>query len=217
VQKLHRPSLDLHRDRIGCHNAAVKRLAVWAVAFPSMLAGTLAAHAIAYRLVYPVASVRWHVLATSGHGYLGYAPLIFGISGAVVAAGLASTVADAVRGRTTQPLPAWAFALLPLVGFTIQEFAERSLASGTFAWWTVEQPTFRVGLLLQLPFALAAYVFARLVLRVGRTVGAVLARRTSARLWMPVAASIRPATATLLPLVALQRGWSVRGPPLPSD
>ena len=140
-----------------------------------------------------------------------------GAGGAVVAAGLASTVADAARGRTTQPFPSWAFALLPLVGFTIQEFAERSLTEGTFAWWTVEQPTFRVGLLLQLPFALATYVFARLLLRVGRTVGAVLARRTSPRLWVLVGATTRPATATLLRAVALQRGWSVRGPPLPSD
>jgi hypothetical protein len=39
---------------------------------------------------------------------------------------------------------------------------------GTIQFSEVGEPTFLVGLLLQLPFALAAYVVARLLLRAGR-------------------------------------------------
>src|SRR5579875_1527132 len=139
-----------------------------------MLAGTELAHALAYRIVYPQASVRWQVLAATGHGYLGWAPLAIGIAGAVALAGVASTAADAVRRRELRPLPAWAFASLPLVGFFIQELLERWVASGSLPWWLFEQPTFRVGLLLQLPFAALAYLVAKLLLRAGHAVGRLL-------------------------------------------
>jgi len=146
---------------------------MWAVVLPLMLAGTEVAHALAYRIVYPIASVRWHVLATSGHGYMGYAPLVFGIASAVLLAGLASMVVDLVRRRPSRPLPAWAFASLPIVGFTVQEFTERLLATNSLPWWMFEQPTFRVGVLLQLPFALAGYLIARFLLRVAERVAEV--------------------------------------------
>ena len=156
--------------------AGVRRVALWAVVLPLLLAGTEVAHALAYRIVYPVASVRWRVLAASGHGYMGYAPLVFGIAGAVVLAGLASTVVDAVRRRPPRSLPAWAFASLPIVAFTVQEFTERLLATNSLPWWMFEQPTFRIGLLLQLPFALVAYLIARLLLRVAERVAAIFAQ-----------------------------------------
>ena len=151
----------------------MRRVALWAVVLPLLLAGTEVAHALAYRIVYPVASVRWRVLAASGHGYMGYAPLVFGIGAAVVLAGLASTVVDTVRRRPPGSLPAWAFALLPGVAFTVQEFTERLLATNSLPWWMFEQPTFRIGLLLQLPFALVAYLVARVLLRVAERVAAI--------------------------------------------
>ena len=151
----------------------MRRVALWAVVLPLMLAGTEVAHALAYRIVYPIASVRWHVLATSGHGYMGYAPLVFGIASAALLAGLASIAVDIVRRRPSRTLPAWAFALLPVLGFTVQEFTERLLATNSLPWWMFEQPTFRVGVLLQLPFALAAYLVARFLLRVPERVARV--------------------------------------------
>ena len=146
---------------------------MWAVVLPLMLAGTEVAHALAYRIVYPIASVRWHVLATSGHGYMGYAPLVFGIASAVMLAGFASMVVDIARRRPSRPLPAWAFALLPILGFTVQEFTERLLATDSLPWWMFEQPTFRVGVLLQLPFALSGYLIARFLLRAAERVAEV--------------------------------------------
>jgi hypothetical protein len=178
-----------------------------------MLAGTEVAHALAYRIVYPVASVRWHVLAASGHGYLGYGPLVLGLAAATVLAAFASTVADVVQGRPTRPLPAWTFGALPPVGFTVQEFTERLFATHTLPWWMVEQPTFRIGLLLQVPFALLAYIAARLLLRVAERAGEALG---GARL--PIAAfgeligwhafELTPSRVS-----AIVGGHAVRGPP----
>lgn len=194
----------------------MKRLALWAIVFPLTLAGTEVAHALAYRIVYPIASVRWHVLATSGHGYLAYVPIVLGIGAAVLVAGLASTVADVARRRPTQPLPAWAFASLPLVGFTVQEFVERLLATNTLPWWMFEQPTFRVGLLLQLPFALVAYLVARLLQRVCREIGEVIVGAAGPPAFVASLPAFRLDAAVLRPLSALGGAWRARGPPAPS-
>lgn len=152
----------------------MRRWSAWFVVVPLMLAGTEAAHALAYRLVYPGATVRWQALASTGHGYLGWFPLLAGIGGAIALTGLAGGVADAARRGPARPVPAWAFGLLPLVGFTLQEFLERWVALGGFPWWMVEQPTFRVGLLLQLPFALLAWAISHLLLRSARRLGFAL-------------------------------------------
>jgi hypothetical protein len=179
-----------------------------------MLAGTEVAHALAYRLVYPEAGVRIRVLAETGHGYMGWAPLFLGIAGALMLAGLSRGLVDGARRRAPRPVPAWAFGLLPLAGFTLQEFLERWLALGGFPWWMVEQPTFRIGLLLQLPFALAAFFAARFLFRVVERVAVALralATRlttfTPTRLWYRLAIAA-PRTS------ALASGHAVRGPPL---
>ena len=110
----------------------------------------------------------------------------------------AVTAFDAARGRPVRDVPAWAFALLPPVGFAIQELLELSLHTGTFGWRAVLAPTFLPGLLLQLPFALAAYVAARLLLRAAGHVGRALAPPVGA----PAAAELgarRPAVAARRP------------------
>lgn len=195
---------------------AMRRFALWLVALPLMLAGTECAHALAYRIVYPEASVRWQVLAQTGHGYLGWAPLVLGVAGAVIVAGVASSVVDATRRREFRPLPAWAFASLPLVGFLIQEFLERWLSAGALPWWMFEQPTFRVGMLLQLPFAALAYLAARLLLRASRALGRLLGVGELPAALLGLSPASPPADRVVAPLSALCRGWSSRGPPLPS-
>jgi hypothetical protein len=181
-----------------------------------MLAGTEVAHALAYRIVYPVASVRWHVLEASGHGYMGYAPLLFGIGGAVLVAGFASTIVDAARRRPARALPAWAFGLLPLVGYTIQEFVERLLATNVLPWWMFEQPTFRVGLLLQVPFALLVYLAAKLLLRAAERIGFLLRTKRPTPSHRGAATTRWVLRSVALPRLApLVAGSSGRGPPLP--
>ena len=190
---------------------------MWLLSLPLMVAGSQVAHVFAYRLVYPEAQVRLRDLLATGHSYmLGHAawlPLALGMLGAAELVGLAWAAVGAARHGPVRPLPAWAFALLPLVGYSLQEFLERWLAGSSFPWWFVLQPTFRVGLGLQLPFALAVYLLARLLLRVAEQVAEALVRaqrppltRHDRPAWNVVESSrIRPAT--------LGARRLVRGPP----
>jgi len=182
-----------------------------------MVAGSQAAHVLAYRLVYPQAQVRLRDLLATGHGYmLGHAawvPLAAGVLGGAELLALGWAAVGAIRRGPARPLPAWAFALLPLVGFTLQEFLERWLAGSTFPWWFVLQPTFRVGLLLQLPFGLAVYLVARLLLRTVERAAEVFAGSAP----LPVAVAASPAwgvvESSAVPSALLAVGRFGRGPP----
>jgi hypothetical protein len=110
--------------------------APWLVSLPFMAAGCLAAHSLAYHLTSD---------SNARHGYLAFAPLAVGLLAAVAVVGTLR------RGRPSSPL---AFAALPPLAFVVQEHAERLELVAT-------EPAFLVGLLLQLPFALAALVAAR--------------------------------------------------------
>lgn len=191
----------------------MRRSLTWLFALPLVLAGSQVAHVLAYRWVYPSSHVRVHALLSTGHGYMDQLPLVFGIGAAIAVASLMATVVDVARGRSLHRLPAWAFALLPVLTFVVQEILERSLHTGTFVWQAVESPTFLPGLALQLPFGAVAFVVARLLLRtakaVGRLIGGVRARtacRAPRRLRFPSAVRLpRPA-----PLAARAAG---RAPP----
>src|SRR5260221_13887571 len=154
----------------------MRRALTWLVALPLVLAGSQAAHLLAYRLVYPGAPVRSRMLLETGHGYLDRLPIALGIAGAVALVSLLVAALDAARGRAARTLPAWAFGLLAPAAFVFQEYLERSLHSGSFAWHAAAPPTFPPGLLAQLPFALVAWLVARALLR-----AAVRARRSFAR------------------------------------
>lgn len=153
----------------------MRRSAAWLLAGPLMLGGSQLAHAIAYRIAYPQAHVRvLHMLAT-GHSYFARLPLVLAAAGSCVLVSLVVTAVDAARGRPSRSLPAWAFALLPPLAFSLQELLELSLHTGTFAWRAVLAPTFIPGLLLQLPFGLLMYGAARLLLRAAERLGLALA------------------------------------------
>jgi hypothetical protein len=153
----------------------MRRGLAWLFALPLMLAGSQAAHVLAYRWVYPSSDVRLHALFVTGHGYLDRLPFVLAAGGAVALVALVFAATDAARGRHVERLPAAAFALLPPVAFVLQEVLERSVHSGTFVWQAVEAPTFLPGLVLQLPFAVAAYLVARLLLRAAEQAGRALA------------------------------------------
>lgn len=148
-----------------------RRMLPWLLALPLEAAGSLLAHSLAYTLVEPGAAERARLLRSTGHGYLAAAPVLLAGCAALVTAAL---VAYALRGRrgAASPLPAWPLALVPLAGFALQEQLER-LASG--APLDAFQPTFLVGLALQLPFALAAVLLARRLARAAESVGRTLA------------------------------------------
>ena len=102
----------------------------------------------------------------------------------LIVAALATEVRLHVRGRRADRPSLWAFGLVAPALFTCQEHIERLAHDGTVPWLAGE-PTFLAGLALQLPFALAAYLVARLLLRVARSIARVLAPLDPAPLARP--------------------------------
>ncbi len=196
-----------------------RRVAAWLLSLPLMVLGTQVAHVVAYDLVFPNAHVRLSALLASGHGYMvgthGYLAMLLGIAGAVDLVAVGWVFAGSFRRSLQRPVPAWAFALLPLICFTLQEFIERWLAGSPLPWWMVLQPTFRAGLALQLPFALLAFLLARLLLRAGATAAARLRRRAPRpQLLTPLPDSWLVPRRTASRAIALSIPHPGRGPPL---
>jgi len=191
----------------------MRRGLVWVVSVPLLVAGTEAAHALAYRIAYPDPVERSYALAASGHGYLAHLPLALAVGLALAGCALALHGSRARRGALLDStVPARAFAVLPPVTFALQEHLERLLHGGGIPFDAVLEPTFLLGVVLQLPFALLAYLLVRLLLGAAERIGVRLRPA-------PRRAPSRPATRRRPPPVALPRlaplaaGASGRGPP----
>ena len=106
------------------------------------------------------------------------------------------------------------FFLLPPITFALQEHAERLLHSGHLPLAAALEPTFLIGLALQLPFALAALAIARLLLSLADRLGMALGRTRT--LHSPLARQIVPAGAeSEFPRqTVLALGYPGRAPPL---
>lgn len=174
----------------------------WLLSLPLMAAGCLGAHSAAYAAV---------ETPEPAHGYLALAPLVLAIT---VALGVVAALRSVLTGRARAGSPAHLFALLPPLAFTLQEHLERALQGGK-ALETALEPAFLIGLALQLPFALCAFLFARSLCQAAETAGALL----SPRLAVPLrSTNVRPAASVVdLPrLSALASAQAGRAPPLPA-
>jgi hypothetical protein len=200
--------------RRGIISSMSRRRLPWLVAVPLIVGGSFSAHGLSYRIVAPDTGARAQLLEQTGHGYLDHAPLAIAILLALLVAGLGLRAARTLRGGISAPLSAWLFFSMPLVGFALQEHLERLFHDGSFPLGAVLEPTFLVGLLLQLPFALAAYVVAWALLEVAERIGPSLRASPPGR-W-PSAQSVPPPQAQVefprIPALAL--GRPQRGPPL---
>jgi hypothetical protein len=170
----------------------------WLLGLPLLAVGWLSAHALAYELV---------PAAEHGHGYLAQAPLFLTLCAATVSVALAARIA----GRRGRILPRWLAGALPLLGFAVQEHLERGLALGAVPWGTALEPVFLLGLVLQLPFALAALLVARALTALADAVAARPVARPRVACQLP---SPRPDEAKLAGALALARGWAGRAPPV---
>lgn len=122
----------------------------WFVLAPVMAGGVLVAHALAYRLT-----------ATPlgpSHDYLAHAPQVLLI---LVVVGL---VVAGLGARFDAP-PARAFPPAVLATFAIQEHLERLVHQGQLPF-LLTTPVFLVGMALQVPVALVAWLLARHLLAV---------------------------------------------------
>jgi hypothetical protein len=195
----------------------VSRRVTWVVSLPLAVASWLGAHCLAYWLVAPAAEHHMGLHAEQGHAYLGYGPAVGLLGIALVLAGVVLCVGEGLRGRRAGRPPVLLFVLLPPVGFAIQEHLERWIASGQLPYDVVAEPTFLVGLSLQLPFALAALVLACALHAFGIGIGGALAG------WLAFRWPVRCAPALLRPLPSpailvapspLALGHGQRAPPL---
>jgi hypothetical protein len=193
----------------------VRRGLTWVLVLPAIVVGSQLAHAIAYWWAYPEASLRLTALAHTGHGYLAYAPAVLGFLAAVQLIGFVAVVTDRLRGRAGHGLPASVFLFVPVVGFALQEHLERFAATGLFPWWTVLDPSFWRGLVLQLPLGLAAYLVTKVLLRTASAVAdVVVARRRPRVVLRGTSRQWRPAL-VFLPRPAPLAGLAAdRAPPL---
>jgi hypothetical protein len=183
--------------------------AAWLVALGLLGAGWVTAHMLSYMLVVPAAE-RGQLLAHTGHSYFRAADLRI-LCVTITLAGLALYVIGGQAGRAPSP---GALALLPPIGFVVQEHAERLAVSGAFPAHLVAEPRFLVGLLLQIPFALAALVCARLLVTFARRLARRLGGTERPKL-VSVELSSPPLTNGHRPrLSALALGPGERGPPL---
>jgi hypothetical protein len=176
-----------------------------------MVAGSASAHGLSYRIVAPDPSARAGLLESTGHGYLDRLPLLLGVLGALLLAGLALRMRS--PGAGSGRLQARLLFLLPVAAFALQEHLERLVHDGSLPLAAALEPTFLVGLLLQLPFSLAAYALATALLEVADRISSAFAKPRSARL-RAVRSPLRPLAAAPPRFAALALGYGTRGPPV---
>jgi hypothetical protein len=185
----------------------------WLLAFVFTVAGWISAHEVAYRLALPHPHASGSDIAQDRHAYLAYASLLVVLCLLVALLCTAGLVArpHALRAPSRRVLVL--FVLLPPLGFALQEVTESLLTTGALPFEAALEPTFLVGILLQVPFALAALVVARVLFAFARS----LARRVEGARRPKLVSldhSLPPVFDAWPPrLPALAFGYGERGPP----
>ncbi len=193
----------------------MRRVFAYLLVAPLALLGEYVAHQASYLSVHG-GSAHLHLNET-GHGYLDNAStvfsLLFGLMSLLV-------IIDAVRvtsGRDPADLPLWPLALLGPITFTVQEHLERWLQTGQFPWSATLEPTFALGLWLQLPTAFLAYLVARFITGTARKAAhhlrTRLGRVVAVQCALTYADSIPTHYVDIFRVDATLKGHRGRGPP----
>jgi hypothetical protein len=189
----------------------MRGLVAWLLTLPLTGGGVFVAHQLSYRAVEPHTHGRASLLEETGHGYFEYLPLAAAFGASLLLVATALIVARAHRGAAAARLRIWPFAVLPPLVFAVQEHAERVVHTGEIPLSAAFEPTFVLGLLLQAPFALIAFLLAGALLAVAERIGGLLASgapATTLTILVP-----RPRHAALARRRVLARGWAGRAPP----
>jgi hypothetical protein len=187
----------------------MSRSRFWLFVLPLLVAGCESAHALLDRLA--PASYKGAELFEASGGGSELIPLLAALGVGVIL--LAITAGLFARSRT-RPICWWVVAALPVLAFAIQEHVEYAVGRHTLPLAVASHSMFFLGVALQLPFAAAAYVAARLLLRLTES----LPRRGRALPFLPRVADTapRPAVSRRTPSRARLAGDARlnRGPPL---
>jgi hypothetical protein len=192
----------------------------WLLALPLMVAGSFGAHALSYGLVSsPGGATAFdgdaHGMAERmSTGAASYSVVPAGLVAALVVAAFVAWLAERSRGGRRRGASPWLFFTLPLLAFTFQELAERLLGAESAPFRAALEPRFLIGLALQVPFGLVAFLIAHLLIRAVKSVGRLLARTRPLpdlrRVRLPW--QIHVSELPCIPVLAL--GYSQRGPPV---
>lgn len=194
-----------------CHRVAVRTRTALLLTLPLSAAGMLLAH-----------QLTWGVAGHGhddevAHGYLRYGAVFVALAAAVIAVATTRNFVRSIGGEVAEVPSAVTFAVMPIVGFVFQEHLEHLVAARELELSFFLSPPFVVGLALQLPFALAALLVARLILRAIRTAVTTLRRAAARPCWVFVELSI-PAVGAAVGGPSRSRGLAFssagRAPPL---
>ena len=197
-----------------------RRRVAWLLSLALTAVGGLLAHALTYRLASPASAAQSHPHAPgrthpdSAHPALAHWQACLAVCVAVALVALAASLVMRLRSHRALAPPVWLFALFPPVGFVVQEQLERLFAGGGAL--LSADTALAAGVLLQIPFALAAYVAARALVALAVALVETVRARSRPRLASltlvrPVVACARRPSASALAL-----GYGQRAPPLPA-
>jgi hypothetical protein len=193
----------------------VRRALTWLLLVPLALLGSEAAHAVDYWLIEQDPGQRAALLAETGHGYVELLPAAIATCWAVVLLALLGWALEGRRGRRAPVLPFAPFALLPPIAFAGRELIERA-TYGELQPSLFLEPVLLVGLAVQIPFAVIAFLAGRALLHAAATLGAKLAKRLERRLLAPLQLASAGLDLPLPRLSPLAFAQAVRGPPAAS-
>jgi hypothetical protein len=173
-----------------------------------------AGHVLVHRIQEPDAHARAVLLASTGHGYMGYLQGVVGLCAVLVVAGLIGRVVAGFRSRPLRALPSLWWAGLPAVAFLLQEWFGELGHNGAVQWSPLLEPVLVLGVALETVCGVACVLLVRRLLVAAHAVGRALAD----------AVESRPPLATLSlercwpqverqRLIALARGAGERAPP----
>jgi hypothetical protein len=194
-----------------------RRRLPWILALLLMLVGSFTAHVVgALTFARHAASGESdggvEASARVGHGAVTAFPLIAGVALALALVGLAARARRARSPRVRGVAPLW-FVLLPPLAFALQELAERLLRAESIPFNPIHEPALLVGLALQLPFGVLAYLIGRALLGLGARLARILRAPAPAIPSVRHVPDLRVTAATRPRISVLGLGHSVRGPP----
>jgi hypothetical protein len=189
----------------------------WMLTVPLALAGSQLAHELGYAAAAADPDSRHHLHEAGGHAYLDrYGPLAAALAAGLLAAALFVHFRRARTDGRGARLGAAPFAFVPVTVFVLQEHCERLFHHGELSLSAVATPTFVFGLALQLPFALLAYVVARILLRAAEALARSLGGRRLVLIARLPGRPHPPRSISLPRRAPLACGYTGRGPPLPA-
>jgi hypothetical protein len=194
---------------------AVRRLVAWLIALPLTAAGIWTRHALLPMETGHVGHDHGASASTPGSelGLSFFCSIPFVLSTLALLALLG--LVGIVQERRLLTVSAWPFAVLVPVGFALHFHLEHAAGAGG-PFGLIVESAFLVGLGIQLPFAMVAYLIATALLHVAERIGEAFAARRRRQRLRPVSRKTPPRWACLArPRPALlATAGAPRAPPL---